>query len=286
MTPQSGKCQFTLTVAEGKRLIAKAVAAMPEVRQALQAGLILLKGGTTVSAIAEELCGQKLRISGRITPRGTVAAGNPNHGGAHLMLLRNGIPEPCEGRLKEAALSMGPGDVAICGANIFDTQGNAALMAGKDLGGETGSVYPSLEAEGIRCLVAAGLEKLSPQPLREASRAAGRKAAVWATGMAIGLIPVPGQIITELDALSILGYKNRWLIGRGGIGGAEGACTFLVEGDKNALEQLENIIHAIKGSRESGTEDSLAECLESCAGGSGHLACVYRQRKKQAGKPS
>lgn len=285
MTPRYAKCQFTLTVAEGKRLIAKGVAAMPEVRKALEAGLILLKGGTTVSAIAEELCGQKLRISGRITPRGTVSAGNPNPGGAHLMLLRKGIPEPCEGRLKEAALSMGPGDVAICGANIFDTQGNAALMAGKDLGGETGSVYPSLEAEGIRCIVAAGLEKLSPEPLREASRAAGRKTAAWATGMAVGLIPIPGQIITELDALSILGYGNRWLIGRGGIGGAEGACTFLVEGDEKALEQLGNIIRSIKGSRESGTADSLAECLESCAGGSYHLACVYRRQKK-AGKPS
>lgn len=285
MTQQLAKCQFTLTVAEGKRLIAKAVATMPEVRRAMETGLILLKGGTTVSAIAEELCGQKLRISGRITPRGTVAAGIPSPSGAHLMLLRNGVPEPCEGRLKDAALSMGPGDVAICGANIFDTQGNAALMAGKDLGGETGSVYPSLEAEGIRCLVAAGLEKLSPEPLREASRAAGRKAAVWATGMAVGLIPVPGQIITELDALSILGYKRRWLIGRGGICGAEGSCTFLVEGEKQALEQLENVIQSIKGSLESGTEDSLAECLERCAGSNYHLACVYRRQENRAGKP-
>lgn len=284
MTPQRAKCQFTLTVAEGKRLIAKAVAVMPEVRRAMKSGLILLKGGTTVSAIAEELCGQKLRISGRITPRGTVAAGNPSPSGTHLMLLRNGIPEPCEGRLADVARSMGPDDVAICGANIFDTQGRAALMAGKDLGGETGSVYPSLEAEGIRCLVAAGLEKLSPEPLSGASRAAGRKAAVWATGMAVGLIPVPGQIITELDALSILGYERRWLIGRGGIGGAEGACTFIVEGASNELKQLENVIRAIKGLRESGAEDSLAECLRCGPGGGYHLACVYRQQNSMAGK--
>ena len=71
------KVQFTLTVAEGKRLIARGIASLPEVRKAMAEGLILLKGGTTVSALSEELCGMPLRISGRITPRGTVSAGNP-----------------------------------------------------------------------------------------------------------------------------------------------------------------------------------------------------------------
>ncbi len=87
------KCQFTLTVSEGKRLIAKAIASLPEVRKALSDGMILLKGGTTVSALSEELCGQPLRISGRVTPRGTVSSGAAEPEGAHSLLLRRGSPK-------------------------------------------------------------------------------------------------------------------------------------------------------------------------------------------------
>lgn len=276
------KCQFSLTVAEGKRLIAKAIAAMPEVRRALRDGVVLLKGGTTVSAVAEELCGEKLRLSGRITPRGTVGAGNPAAEGSHLLAVRNGVPEPAGDRLMEVALGMGPDDVAICGANIYDAQGRAALMAGKDLCGETGSVYPSLEAEGVRCLVAAGLEKLSPEPLPEASRAAGRKTPVWSQGMAVGLVPVPGEIINELRALSLLGYSRRWLIGRGGIAGAEGGSTFVVEGDEPELRRLVALLESIRGARESATETSLPECLSCGPSRQYHQACALAGREKVA----
>ncbi len=63
--------QFCLTVAEGKRLIAEGIIRLPEIIKALDSGKVLLKGGTTVSAIAERLIGKKLRISGRISPFGT-----------------------------------------------------------------------------------------------------------------------------------------------------------------------------------------------------------------------
>jgi hypothetical protein len=67
------RAQITLAVNEGKRIIAKAVAAMPLVRRALEGGKIFLKGGSTTSAICEELVGGPLRISGRITPAGLKA---------------------------------------------------------------------------------------------------------------------------------------------------------------------------------------------------------------------
>ncbi|MEW6723349.1 MAG: hypothetical protein AB1331_00295 [Bacillota bacterium] len=50
--------QVTITVPEGKRLIARAICRLPEVTQAYAAGRILLKGGTTVSAVSEELAGR------------------------------------------------------------------------------------------------------------------------------------------------------------------------------------------------------------------------------------
>lgn len=269
------KVQFTLTVAEGKRLIARGIAALPEVRKALAEGLILLKGGTTVSALSEELCGLPLRISGRITPRGTVSSGKPLMEGAHSILLRRGIPEPADGKLMETGRAMGASDVAVCGANLIDAQGNAAMMAGKDLCGEPGSVIPALEAEGVICLVAAGLEKFSPFPVREACHFAGRKASSWAAGMAVGLIPVPGRIISEPDALSILGFPDHRLIGRGGISGAEGSSTFVVETEEEKIPEILELVRSVKGAAESGIPASMAECLHCGPNRGGHLACVY-----------
>ena len=43
------RIQFSLTVSEGKWLIAHAIADMKEVRDAIAGGRIVLKGGTTVS---------------------------------------------------------------------------------------------------------------------------------------------------------------------------------------------------------------------------------------------
>ena len=272
------KCQFTLTVSEGKRLIAKAVAAMPEVQKALEEGTILLKGGTTVSAVSEELCGQPLRISGRISPRGTVSCGTADLVSPHSLVLRRGVCEPGDGRLVEIAREMGPSDVCVCGANLIDMQGNAAMMAGRDLCGEPGAVIPVLPAEGVFCIVAAGLEKLSPVPIGEACRQAGRKASVWATGMAVGLIPVPGRVVTELEALSILGFERRWLIGRGGIAGAEGASTFVVENEEPAIRELLACLDRIRGAGVSGAEDSLSECLHCGPNRATHFACVHGRK--------
>ena len=60
------KVQVTLTANEGKRLIAKAAGRMPEIQNRLKNHKILLCGGTTVSALSEELGFGPLRISGRI----------------------------------------------------------------------------------------------------------------------------------------------------------------------------------------------------------------------------
>ena len=47
------RIQFSLTVSEGKWLIAHAIADMKEVRDAIAGGRIVLKGGTTVSCVSE-----------------------------------------------------------------------------------------------------------------------------------------------------------------------------------------------------------------------------------------
>ena len=68
------KLQLSLTVNEAKRIIAKGIKELPEIKSAFSTGKILLKAGTTVSALSEELVGMPLGICGRITSNGAKAA--------------------------------------------------------------------------------------------------------------------------------------------------------------------------------------------------------------------
>ena len=107
--------QVTLTVHESKRVIAKGIMRLPVVREALRSGKILLKGGTTVSAVCEELVGRPLRISGRIVPSGAKAA-QALSAGFHSVLIEHGEWRDVDDTLEEAIESLGAEDVAILGA--------------------------------------------------------------------------------------------------------------------------------------------------------------------------
>jgi len=222
--------QFTLTVAEAKRIIAKGIASMPLVRSALSSGRILLKGGTTVSAVSEELGGPPLRISGRISPSGARAA-LKNTDSPHCLLFERAGPSPADGRLEEIIASMGPEDVAVLGANLIDCHGRAAMMAGAPLGGPPGRVMAGLAAQGVQVLIACGLEKLIPGPIGEAVYACGRTRVNRAMGMAVGLIPPHGRVITEADACGRLVAARLHGVGRGGRGGRGGGPTLGAEGE-------------------------------------------------------
>ncbi len=274
------KTQVTLTTSEAKRLIAKAIASLPETQHALKHGKLLLKGGTTVSALSEMLVGIPLRISGRITPRGTVSAKASSRGHPHTILIQGGKYKNIDDDVAEAVAGMGEGDVAVIGANAIDAHGNAAMMAGAPLGGMPGKAISGMMAEGVTIIVAAGLEKLIPGSVSEAVVAAGRKSVDVALGMGVGLIPLMGRLVTEREALELLAGVKCTVIGRGGISGAEGATTMVVEGKRVDVEKAMKIVRDGKGARVSGLEESLVECDEESPNCKLHLACIYKKEKK------
>jgi len=273
--------QVTVTVSEGKRLIARAISVLSEVKQALSTGRVLLKGGTTVSAVSEELAGMPLRISGRVTPQGTkTAVGRSPH--PHTILIERGtarrVDDPEE--LEDAVKSMGPSDLAVLGANLVDMNGNAAMMAGAELGGPPGRVLSGLTAQGTGLIIAAGLEKLSPVDLGTAIRAAGRTRTKRSMGMSVGLMPIFGRVITEVQALAILGATygespEIVVVGRGGIAGAEGGTTLVLTGEDPVLDGLWAEVLKVKGATHSGDPASLKECSGRNAACGRHLACIY-----------
>lgn len=270
------KVMITLTVAGGKRLIAKAIVRMPEVVQARQNGRILLKGGTTVSAIAEELTGVPMRISGRITPNGLKGA-KVLCDAPHYILV-----EPTSWRglqaeeLLDVVMGLGPGDIFIAGANIIDAYGGAALMASTPLGGNGGRILSPIMAEGITTIVAAGLEKLIPGTVEQAVRVAGRKGVEFSMGAPVGLMPFSGKIVTEIEAMKLLAPVECHVVGRGGIGGAEGSVTVVVSGDEPDVRNLFRHAMELRGAVTSGVAESLQECECPNSRCKTHIGCIYR----------
>lgn len=275
------RAQVTVTVAEAKRLIARAIASMPEVRRALETGRILLKGGTTVSAVAEELAGTTLRISGRISPQGTKAAGTDD-GSPHSVLLEKGLPRDIDDVFSEAVSSLAAEDVAVIGANALDVSGRAAMMAGRILGGNVGRGLAGLMAQGCMVIIACGLEKLVPGSIDDAVRGAGIKGTAWSLGMSVGLIPLFGQVITERDALEKLSAVKCTVIGRGGIAGAEGSTTMVVEGEPSEVENAVREVLSVRGAGTSGSPESLKEeCRAGIDWCKEHEACAWKRAGKK-----
>lgn len=273
--------QITLTVNEAKWIIAKGIAKLPSIQKALVSGKIFLKGGTTVSAICEEIVGQPMRISGRIVPAGTKTAQTAKEG-FHNALIRKGKLIGVDDCLPETIEKMGAEDVAIVGANAFDAQGNAALMYGSPLGAAAGRIISGLMAEMKHVIIPVGWEKFIPGSINDAVLKFGRKSIDRAMGMAVGLTPIIGRIITETDAIRLLAKVDCTIIGRGGIFGAEGSTTLLVEGKKAEVEKIFELSLSIKGGEVSGCRPSLGECqppIEKCKV---HRACIYKKTARKA----
>jgi hypothetical protein len=279
------KALITVTVPVAKRIIAKAVAQRPDVKSALQNGRVLLKGGTTVSAISEEITGGTLRIGGRITPKGTRNAlrkdGNP-----HCVLIESGKATGIDENIDDVVATLKRDDIIITSANAVDLDGNAAMMAAAPLGSKAGKAISGFATQGCKVIVAVGLEKFIPGRIRDAVLACGRECVDKAMGAAVGLIPVTGEVVTERDAVMQLADVNATVIASGGVFGAEGATTMIVEGAPGQVEAILDLVLSLSDAETSGTAESLVECEGGCPQCARHLACIYKlsPKKKEGDK--
>lgn len=271
--------QVTVTVAQGKVLIARAILKLPEVQRALNDGRIVLKSGTTVSVLAEMLGTPPLRIGGRIVSDGTRASKYVVDA-PHIVVLQAGKWRKADDNLLEEMSTMGPNDLFITGANALDSQGNAGLLAGIEFGSTAGKAMITLWTEGITTIVAVGLEKLIPGSVLDVCRLAGRKRIDKSQGMAVGIIPVLGKVITEKEAIEYLTGVKAAVIASGGINGAEGAVTILVEGTETEVEAVFSLLEDIGCPMASGDSKSLVSCAEGGPSCSKHQGCIYKSRRE------
>jgi hypothetical protein len=59
------------------------------------------------------------------------------------------------------------------------------------------------------------------------------------------ILPIPGEVFTEIDAISLLSEVKCDLVASGGVGGAEGAIWLNISGDVEKMDQIMDIINSI-----------------------------------------
>jgi len=249
-----------LKVAESKRLIGKAVAQMPIVKNALANGLIIVIKGTTNAYVAEEIAGGKFDHAAFVTGRI-----EPEKGGKYLpkakpvnhLILEKG--KVLDISLEEAAKKLKRGDVVIKGANALDYKNK---IAGVNIlhpeGGTTGATMPIIVARKAHLVIPVGLEKLVAGDLvdltlkmREPMETLSSPAGSWQTLFPGHNIPsmwlLTGEIVTELEAIKILTGATAFQASAGGVSGAEGSVWIVFRGTRDQVKKALELTKSIQG---------------------------------------
>jgi len=240
---------ITLNPSESRRLLAKAIVALPEVQAAMKKGWIIIARGITNAYVSEELFNIEVNPKSQQTV-GLITRGNTN---------ANTAPPPCtmhvvhDGKAVENAdsnvdiLNFGPNDVFIKGANAVDPQGNTGIMASNIKGGTWGMFTPIITGRNSHLIITAGLEKMVPSVM-DACDHSGVYYYKWSLGMPAKLTPVvQGKVVTEIQALGLLAGVKAYHICSGGVGGSEGAVTLSIEGDEAHVKKAFDLVLSIKG---------------------------------------
>lgn len=244
----SSRCQgvVVLTPAESRRLVARAVAALPEVRWAYANGRVAVMAGGTTSFVLEELTDERIeppRFSMGMSADGmltqSLEEGRVN-GRVFLRGEMQNIPYP------DFVKTFEKGDVIIKGANAIDAAGNAGILMCNENGGAVGAFFGPASARGTTIVVPAGLEKLVVS-VPEAALGWGQATLDYSMGVKVGLSVLTSVlVVTEIEALAVLAAVRSRLVACGGIGGSEGAVILLIEGQEEAFDRALALIESVK----------------------------------------
>lgn len=246
--------QVTITPAAGKRLIARAVIQHTDVKKALSSGTVVIIAGTTNSYVAEEI----LKLTGQTD-------GFTRNRFFRGIILPPNIPITDSGRLSDESGFPGDvvlvngkwqkgktvfdviddlkeGDVILKGANSVDLkEKKAAILIGHPKGGTIAISMQAVIGRRVRLIVPVGLEKRVTGNLDELAKKLNTPGS---TGPR--LYPVPGEIITELEAVYLLSGADAKLVAGGGVCGAEGSVWLAVDGQPDELTTIKAIIDSIQ----------------------------------------
>ncbi|MGI6343926.1 MAG: hypothetical protein ACOX18_02520 [Bacillota bacterium] len=236
----------TLRPVESKRLLGKAVVALPEVQHAYRHGRLIVAGGTTNAYVLEELTGE-------FVDKGSYTAGVIAEGYAGVTdpAVRQEAAVFVHGELvrrpwTEVIAEFEADDVMIKGANAIDLEGNAGILLGGRQGGTIGIAMGYLAASGAQLIMPVGLEKLVPS-VRDAAAVLGRSRVSDDWSLPCGMFVVSAaEIITEVEAIEWLYDVEAIPVAGGGVAGSEGSITLAVSGEADDIEQFSELVSQLK----------------------------------------
>lgn len=244
--------QFVLTPAAGKRLIAKTLANHPVIRKALKNGTVVIVAGTTNGYVAEEILasleekdfsrkhffrGIILPPNRPFTPTGRLADTSAFSGD---VVIVKGVWQKGK-TIEDVAESLREGDVILKGANALDlVHKQAAVLIGNPTSGTVGVALPAILGRRVKLIIPVGLEKRVNGDLLTLAQKLDTPGASGSR-----LMPLPGEVFTEIDALTALTGANVELIAAGGVCGAEGACIIAITGSEEQEKFAEQVFASV-----------------------------------------
>jgi hypothetical protein len=263
------KAAFTLIPSESRRLIAKAVIQMEEVKKARRKAYIILNGGTTNGYVAQELLGER-----DLDPR-KFTAGTSTHRLLCVTDPGSRLPIPvvlykgkrCPKTPAEALKDFHLETVIIKGANAVDPEGNVGVITSGFDGGSFGSTVGTVTSQGLTYIFPVGLEKMVAS-VREAASWTGAKTLDYSLGADFGMYcipPVRTKVVTEIESLKILADVEAKHIASGGIGESAGAVVLIVRGETKNVKKAISLIESIKGEPVlKGFKGTCEQCRYAC----------------------
>jgi len=240
--------QYCLSVAAGKRLIAKAVTELPQIKRALKGYTIVIVAGTTNAYVAEELLKQlhqESEFDRQCFFRGITLPPHQKRPSGEKFL---GDVVIIDGQwhkgltLYDVVDQLKEGDIIVKGANAVNLQDQeAAVLIEHTRAGTMGVGIQAVIGRRVELLIPVGLEK------RITDRISSIAAQVNAPGTTgLRYFPIKGTIITELEAIQLLSGCNAQLIAAGGVSQAEGSSWLLVSGTQQQLSCIDQIMAEVK----------------------------------------
>ena len=248
-----------LKPSQSKRLVAILIAHLPMIQEKMQNGNIFVTKGTTQGYILEELI--KISNNNYSFKKPDFVAGQiiplREHNGLGSLSVnpikwpeihfKNGEIREVEDRVDCVQL-FEKGDIVIKGGNALDYNGIVGVFLGSKIGGTIGSLLGIIKALGLKLLIPITLEKLIYGDVVELSESLGINEIddVGEGGLKIGMMPISGIVMNEIMALESIFDINAYHIGSGGVGGMEGSISLLLEGGKNIIEEISNLLKKLE----------------------------------------
>lgn len=245
--------QFLVTPHAGKRLIAKTLAKHPSINKVLKNGTLVIVAGTTNGYVAEEILkthkitgdfsrkyffrGITLPPTNKVTAEGRLSNESRFPGD---VVIAKGVWEKGK-TIADVVDSLKEGDVILKGANALDLKRRqAAILIGHPKAGTIGLALPAIAGRRVKLIIPVGLEKRIDSDLTALAQKLNVPEA-----FGYRLLPVSGEVFTELDALTALTGAEVELIAAGGVCGAEGSCWISVSGNEDQEEFAEQVLASL-----------------------------------------